>query len=1676
MSTTSETLFSSTSTINSNRTTLSENFRWNIVNSYIKEKTLVSHQVATFNDFLLHGIQRTIEESDIKVNHKDYTYHVTFEEVTIPSPIIVEEDRSVRKMFPMEARQRDLTYDSPIFANIIERYQANGQEPEIMKHRVIIGRTPIMLRSERCNLHGCSKQEMINHGECDWDQGGYFIIKGKERVLIGQIRSIYNQPIVLHQKATDKFKYVCEVRSMSEETGHSVAVTVKLGQDNRAVVFTLPYVKEAIPVGVLFKAMGFLKDEEIVDIIGNTDDNREINRIIKYILRDSFFTPTQNDALKHISQFIVHVLKDEKHLDYTSQVVENELLPHMGIFATIKEKAIFLGSMVNKLLRTAVGIRKEDDRDNYANKRVEMAGVLCSDLLRTLFKRLVKTIEIQLVKKKQRPDIVSMITRCNTITSGLRQCFASGNWSASKTTYVRTGVSQVLSRLAFGATLSHLRRITIPIGREGKNAKIRQLHPSQIMYICPVECFDPLTRVLMWDGKIKFAKEISIGDLLIDDKGKPTRVKSLCSGISPMYEIRNDKGDFINYKVTSNHILTLKVIKPYFVLYKNDKYLVQYFDRNIMNYISEYFNYKLDAIKFIGSIEIVDIIDISVQDYLSLPESTKDILVAFKSSCIDWEYNKDIFISTSVVFRFGEWLALNDSQNYNLLSNFFDVFQEVTNENRYIPHALIVNHRNIRLSILLGFIQSGSIYINIVSIKDAKIYISKTFFPTKLMASIKFLCRSLGIDCIETKSFIIIKSNLSNLNFIGNNPISISYSSYNIKPATSYFSIEPVGTGNFVGWQLQGTGRFLLSDFTVTHNTPEGQAVGIVMNLALLTSVTKRIPTVVVKEIIEKCDNIIFINDYEGTNNQPKIFLNGILMGITVNPELFMEELKSYRNTGLLDHQISFTFDTFDNEIRIFCDEGRFTRPLLTLNDKGRLNMSEEDSLDWDTMVEKQHIQFVDNSEIQNSIIAMTEKDLYQYKNDFCEIAPATMMGVLGCAIPFSDHNQCIHKDELVNMANGGKIPISFVKVGDQVITFNPVSLNHSIATVTHTYINRTQKQLYEIVTISGRKIKATYDHQFMTNQGWLRIEEIIDKCNKDQSGNNGPKLAISLEPEHVSTFCNYTLEEEKDSLKQVLSYIYSKSTLTRIVLRAKETILPIISRIIGYLFLADIYISDEGLNYFVIEFNSLVDFNKFEQDVNFLQLNFTSLTFKSNTTSSFRIYIEGDLVDFIKISSANKFQVPIWILNGSNAMKREFLAGFHNSLFGGINQNIDDRNNEWSLNNNLAMFGNQILGMFTDLDIEATKQIEFFPNNLKLIFSVSKSQTNMSKYSQFIGFRYNYKKQIDWGLWTEYLKFHQTIKTEFTREIDYNAWKQLVTIKDTTLFIPVSDITPCSEDIICDITVDSSNQSFVCGDSFCVHNSPRNIYQSSMGKQALGFYASNHLHRTDTVSHVLDYPQKPLVSTIPAELMGFHDMPSGINAIVAIACYTGFNQEDSILMNSSSVDRGLFVATSYRTLVEEEKKQGTYNYETICLPPFDKRKKNANYSFLNEKGIVNTRMNGKCVFVEKGDVIIGKTLTKSNKNGEEEIFDASYVIKSGEEGFIDRIIETVTPNGYKMIKVTIRNRRIPEIGDKHASMNAQKGTIGLLVRQEDMPFTADGITPDILINAHCKYIIYIYI
>jgi DNA-directed RNA polymerase subunit B len=254
-------------------------------------------------------------------------------------------------------------------------------------------------------------------------------------------------------------------------------------------------------------------------------------------------------------------------------------------------------------------------------------------------------------------------------------------------------------------------------------------------------------------------------------------------------------------------------------------------------------------------------------------------------------------------------------------------------------------------------------------------------------------------------------------------------------------------------------------------------------------------------------------------------------------------------------------------------------------------------------------------------------------------------------------------------------------------------------------------------------------------------------------------------------------------------------------------------------------------------------------------------------------------------------------------------------------------------------------------------------------------------------------------------------------------------------------------------------------------HNqSPRNTYQSAMAKQALGLYASNYQLRTDSRAHFLHYPQKPLVQTRALDIIGYNNRPAGENAILAVMSFTGYNMEDAIIMNKSSVERGMFRSTFFRLYSAEEIKYPGGQEDKIQLPEPGVRgyKGSDYYKSLDENGVVPPE-----VEVKGGDVLIGKVSPPrflqefKELSPEQAKRDTSVITRHGEKGIVDLVLITETSEGNKLVKVRVRDLRIPELGDKFATRHGQKGVIGMLTPQADMPYTVKGIVPDIILNPH---------
>ena len=256
-------------------------------------------------------------------------------------------------------------------------------------------------------------------------------------------------------------------------------------------------------------------------------------------------------------------------------------------------------------------------------------------------------------------------------------------------------------------------------------------------------------------------------------------------------------------------------------------------------------------------------------------------------------------------------------------------------------------------------------------------------------------------------------------------------------------------------------------------------------------------------------------------------------------------------------------------------------------------------------------------------------------------------------------------------------------------------------------------------------------------------------------------------------------------------------------------------------------------------------------------------------------------------------------------------------------------------------------------------------------------------------------------------------------------------------------------------------------------HNqSPRNAYQCAMGKQAMGMYALNFRERFDAMAHMLCYPQVPLVSPFMSKFYGSQTMPCGQNIIVAIMTYTGYNQEDSIMINRGFLQRGGFRSIFYRTYKDEEKKNQSSGEEERFFKPdpvMTRQMKNANYEKLGENGFVPEN-----IYVDNDDILIGKVVPLRIPTGTvipagtKKYRDVSRTMRNNEIGWVDRIFRNRNGEGYSFAKVRVRQDRIPEIGDKFSSRHGQKGTCGMILDAKDMPQTASGIIPDIIINPHC--------
>lgn len=457
---------------------LSEKNIFNLIGKYINSTGQAEIQLDSFNNFINFGLQSIIDNDnriEIDIQGK-FKYIVEMYDIHVDKPTILDNNRNIREIMPNECRLRDMSYTSNIYITIVEKKcSMDGEILDKKVHtRILIAQIPMMLQSCKCNLNNMIVKERVKCGECRYDKGGYFIINGKERVLVAQERINYNSVYTFSQKTTSKYKYITEIRSMDVARGKSSLIQLKLLKSNDSIMMTLPNIKDDIPLSVVLLAYDYSIDKLIKEV-GEEDANR--------LMHNNLNIFTKEDAFKHIASSSVQLVSEENVDEFMNELLYENMFQHIQNNNETKNVE-FIVYMLQLLLKTMNNELEVNDRDHISNKRCEVAGILVHDLFRSVWKRFIKNIEQQLIKRQ---DIILVLSRVNSITQGMKQCFSTGNWSIFKNTYVRTGVSQILNRLTYSSMISHLKRLVIPVGKEGKNTKIRQVHCSQYGFVCPSE-------------------------------------------------------------------------------------------------------------------------------------------------------------------------------------------------------------------------------------------------------------------------------------------------------------------------------------------------------------------------------------------------------------------------------------------------------------------------------------------------------------------------------------------------------------------------------------------------------------------------------------------------------------------------------------------------------------------------------------------------------------------------------------------------------------------------------------------------------------------------------------------------------------------------------------------------------------------------------------------------------------------------------------------------------------------------------------------------------------------------------------------------------------------------------------------------------------------------------------
>lgn len=436
-----------------------------IVKNYLQNHSLVESNIVSFNDFIDHRMQEIVDEVNESIDSDEF--EIILGKIEVGKPQITEADGSSSLIKPAEARLRKFTYSAPITMELTVK--KDGQtDSEIVE----LGKIPIMIKSKACNTNGMSKEELIANYNDPKDPGGYFIIKGNERVMIMAEDLAENQIVVEPGKDGN-----LALKMFSLKGTYRIPILLNEGKEG---LFNISFSRfKDLPAVILLKALGLTKESDIAKYIGKENDSVIVN------LYEFVDITTKEDAMMYIAEKANLQGTKKEILDRVNSRIDSYFLPHIGRKKeNRKEKAITLCKLIKHFLIAKENPELKTDKDHYSNKRVRLSGDLLATLFRVNLGILVRDLQYSLQKSVKRKNYYSIkvLAKSTLFSRRIESAIATGSWTGE-----RKGITQNMDKTNYLSTISQLQRVSSMLSSEQENFKARTLHPTHYGRFCPIE-------------------------------------------------------------------------------------------------------------------------------------------------------------------------------------------------------------------------------------------------------------------------------------------------------------------------------------------------------------------------------------------------------------------------------------------------------------------------------------------------------------------------------------------------------------------------------------------------------------------------------------------------------------------------------------------------------------------------------------------------------------------------------------------------------------------------------------------------------------------------------------------------------------------------------------------------------------------------------------------------------------------------------------------------------------------------------------------------------------------------------------------------------------------------------------------------------------------------------------